>query len=115
MIDGREITLGGKVYVLPPLNFAALRRLAPKIQEVGGAFLSGNLFVDMEKALVVSELVHAALKRNYPEITLEEVEEAVDFDNIKDIFPALMGVSGLEFKEGQDPGEARPVGDEAKH
>jgi hypothetical protein len=108
MIPGKLINLGGKDYTLPPLNFAGLRKLGPKIQEVGGAYLSGNLFMDVDKVGVVAEIVLAALQRNYPDLTLEEVENFLDFANVKEVFPALMGVSGLEFKEGHPEGEPAP-------
>jgi hypothetical protein len=78
MIAGREIELGGTVYIVPPLSLGALERLEDRLKMAP----TPGLIVDV---------VTASLTRNYPDITRERVAELVDTDNCAGIFAAIMG------------------------
>ena len=98
MIEGVDINLGGIVYTVPPLSFKQLRILQPKLdilQQIG------NMPSDDQLA-VVSEIVHMALSRNYPDITLDQVNENLDLGNMKKVLPAILGVSGLVTTVGEE-------------
>jgi len=92
-IPGKEIALGGQKYILPPLNAAAVKQYREQISSV----FVGQL-PDIE---LVSTLAHAALKRNYPEITVEQVDNLVDYGNMLDVWENLMNLSGLAISAGK--------------
>jgi len=100
LLDGVRLNLGGREYVVPPLNFAALRRLEHDIQTVQG--LSGIPTGEAIDAVV--RIAHAAISRNYPDITVEDMAELIDMGNITHVLNAVMGVSGL--REGKAPAAA---------
>ncbi|MDI3260041.1 MAG: hypothetical protein QJR02_10135 [Sinobacteraceae bacterium] len=103
MIDGVRINLGGRDYVAPPLNFGALKRLQPELEQL--ARLSGPLTAQQIDA--VCKIVHAALLRNYPELDLATVEDGLDLGNMAAVIEAVMAHSGLRRVEGQRSGEAQ--------
>ncbi len=98
MIEGAKVTMGGKDWIVPSLSFRQVKNLLPKISSIpaSAAVLSPD---QME---VVTEIVQAALSRNYPEVSAEDVEDMLDLRNAQSILLAVMGQSGLEASA---PGE----------
>lgn len=88
MYPGVEFDFGGTVKVIPALSLGDVIRLGPKLKAIQGGALDLA-----EMAPVVVELVHAALTRNYPDMTPEDVGNLVDLQNTKAVIDALMGVS----------------------
>lgn len=98
MIKGTDIELGGTVYTVPPLNLASLERFQDRLATYNGG-------IDKESVAFVVEVAHAAIKRNYPQMTIDELKENIDLGNIRDIFGAVMNISGL-MARGDGSGEA---------
>ncbi len=98
---GIWIVLGHLHLKIPPLN-------ARLMKKYGADMFSFESKTMVEKMDAVTSIVHEALKRNYPEMALEEVEEALDVTNFRNAFDALMGVSKLE-RRAVEPGEPVPV------
>lgn len=94
IIDGVKIKMGGKEYEVPALSFGQLRRLMPKIESLS----SLGATVTAEQMDAIGELVFEALKRNYPDITREAVEDMIDLRNAGAVIAAVMGQSGLVSK-----------------
>lgn len=95
MIEGVKLNLGGRDLIVPALSFKQLRQLLPKVQHLGdGAVTAENMG---EIALVV----HAALSRNYQDLTIDDVEDMLDMHNAMPAVLAVMGQSGLERVEGE--------------
>lgn len=92
-LPGVELNLGGTVYVVPPLNAAAVKQYREQVS----TFLAGSV-PDIE---LVCKVLHAALVRNYPNITLQQVEEWVDYGNLVDVMDAVMNTSGLAVAVGK--------------
>ncbi|MEW6563318.1 MAG: hypothetical protein AB1400_08835 [Pseudomonadota bacterium] len=92
IIDGVSIRMGGKEWVVPPLTFRALRNLRHDIQALAES--SGALPGD-EAMDGIIEIVHTAMKRNYPELTRDEIEDMLDIANMQHVIAAIMGASGL--------------------
>ena len=99
MLDGVKVNLGGRDYMVPPLNLKALKRLGPKLKLLSNL---GDVPSDEEVDAVV-EVLHSALVRNYPDITSDEVSDRIDLANLRPALMAVMGASGLT--QGL-PGEA---------
>jgi hypothetical protein len=93
MIEGVEIKLGDKTYVVPALNFKLLKKHKADIEVITSATPDAGL--DTEIADRVVKVVHAALTRNYPNITLDEIEDGLDLRNNRNVMGALLGQSGF--------------------
>ena len=106
-LDGLPLRLGGKDYILPPLNLAALEKYWPMIES--WAEPPAKLTQRFSEG---AEVIHAALVRNYPELTLTEVKEGLDLPSFPGALAQLLEVSGLARR---DPGEPQagsvPSGD----
>lgn len=71
---GIPVQIGARQLVMPPLNAKAARLYMDRVV----ALQRGE---ESDPLGLAAAVVHACLKRNYPALTLDEVEEAVDFDN----------------------------------
>lgn len=92
-IPGAEIDVGGgRTLVFAPLNAAAYRQHREAIQSSLATLMAGGLAIDLT---FIAQLAHLSLARNYPEITVAEVEDFVDMANGIEIFSTVMHVSGL--------------------
>lgn len=91
-IDGVTIRLGGNDYVVPPLSFKQVKKLLPRLQLLAKM---DPISATPEQRTLVVELVQSALSRNYPEVTMEEVEDMLDLGNMLGVLKAVTGISGL--------------------
>jgi hypothetical protein len=92
MIDGIELKLGEREYIVPPLNLKRVRKLLPILQDVIGKPVNE---LTEEQIDSLSEVVFQALQRNYPNITKEEVEDIIDFKNLRMVVGAVLGQNRL--------------------
>lgn len=91
LADGVWVRMGGRrEYLVPALNFRALRELQPELEKVSGGGMNS-----LEQMGVVVKIAHASLKRNYPDMTEADVEDLIDTGNVSAVFSALVSVSGL--------------------
>lgn len=98
MIKGTEVELGGEVMIVPPLNLSALELFQDRLSSYQGG-------IDPESVKFVAEVAHAAIRRNYPDVTIEQLKDWIDLGNIGQVFNAVMNVSGL-VRQGDGSGEA---------
>ena len=101
VIPGVAISIGGREWTIPPLTLGQLRRLMPKVRELSNL----NTQLGETQIGVLVEIVFAALQRNYPNITIETVEDLLDLGNAAPILHAVLTGSGLSPRALQ-PGEA---------
>ena len=93
MIPGTEITLGERTFSCPPAPFACVRRFNDIFEGRRAPTL-----------LEMADILLAALQRNYPDLTQEELERScLDVDNFKAAFSLCLRASGAE---AVPPGEA---------
>lgn len=101
MIDGKNVVIGGKLYVMPPLNLKGMRKCIDLLPLIGQMNEQGM------NALATT--ITVSLQRNYPELTQEEVEDAVQFDDIEGLANAFVEVNKLAPKQkGAAEGAAAP-------
>lgn len=100
--DGVALRLGGRDWIVPPLSFRQLKALSPVFARVGaiGARLGEKEIDD------IVHLVHAALSRNYPALTADDVAELIDLGNAASVVRAVAGVSGLAAAARASEGDA---------
>lgn len=103
LIDGTEVKMGGKLFIIPALNFKRLKKLKPELSMLTTVDLSGAMSDTQIEASIT--IIHTAVTRNYPDVTRDDIEELVDLKNMAHVMAAIMGQSGLV----QIPGEAEPV------
>ena len=99
MIPGLMVAMGGQQWTVPPLTLGQLRRLMPKVRqltEIGAQMGETQIGV-------LIEIVAAALQRNYPDLTVETVENLLDLGNAAAAADAVLAGSGLKASA---PGEA---------
>jgi hypothetical protein len=94
MIPGVEYDFGGgRVYMLPPLSLGALEVLQEKLSA-----LPTLDSMDPVAIRTMTDATHMALRRNYPDITREEVGELVDISIIGDVYGCLLDAAGVRRK-----------------
>lgn len=107
MIPGVTIAMGGRDWLVPPLTLGQLRRLGPKIDQ-----LTTDAGAAMGEAAIAAlvDIVTAALSRNYPEVTAQQVEdELLDLGNSRAALTAVLTGSGLRPAGNPEMGEASAV------
>jgi len=88
MFEGIMIKVNGEDMVLPPLNWRATKRFYKDI-------ISGDIN-DPAKAIdLMPEMLHAALARNYPELTQDALEDIIAPGELLSAIPLLLSVSGF--------------------
>lgn len=91
-VKGIPVSIGGVIRVVPPLSLGALEQLHEPISKFKADV------ADMGSITVVVDATFAALKRNYPDITRDEVADGIGLENMTDVFEAVTDVSGLKRK-----------------
>jgi len=103
--EGVKVNAGGRELVLPALNLGALKRLREQFKVISGIdpATQGATLTDAQVD-AMTDIILASVRRNYPEITREEIEELVDLNNLPSAIEAILGQSG--FAKRTQPGEA---------
>ncbi len=101
MIPGVAVAMAGHDWLVPPLTLGQLRRLMPKVRELTEI---GASMGEAQIAVLV-EIVTAALQRNYPEVSADQVENLLDLGNASVVLNAVLTGSGLKPR-GTPVGEA---------
>jgi hypothetical protein len=97
---GTWVTFGGESYKVPPLSFAAIKRLKDQVQTL--AQVTGQ--PTTEQMDVVLDVVHSAMSRNYPSLTQDAVAEMVDLDNFSEVLGAVLRIAGFKPREQGEEG-----------
>ena len=98
LIPGVRFDFGGeRWYVVPPLALGVLEVMQAQLNEV--PMLSAT---DPAAVRTMIDATHAALSRNYPDITKEIVGTLVDLGNMPEVFQCLMDVGGVKRRAQQD-------------
>lgn len=104
MIEGIVVKMSGVDYTVPPLNLKALKRLQPKLANL--IIPTANSMPSTDQMDVMVEVIHAALVRNYPDVTIERLEEMVDMSNLGALFEAVLNTTGLVKRAGEAMSQA---------
>lgn len=91
-IKGNDFDFGLVVLTIPPLSLGDLELLQDRM----GTLQVGA--TDAKSVGTVIDATLAALKRNYPEMTREEVAGMIDLENMVDVLECVMDVSGAKRK-----------------
>ena len=100
-IKGVALTLAGAEYIVPALSLGALELLQDRIEAFNGAMTK-------ESVATVIDCLHAALGRNYPEMTRAQAADLVDVENFSEVMGAVMNTSGM-VRGAADPNAPAPA------
>lgn len=97
MIKGIELEISGQTFVVPPLALGDMEFFQEKLMAYKGD-------LSPESISTVIDLSHAALKRNYPELTRDDLKKLIDVGNMPMVMVAVMDVAGMRRKEVEAQG-----------
>lgn len=101
-LGGVKLVLGGREFVVPPLSLRQVRSFTEDgtFDKVGKI---GNRLPSVEELDVALDVIHAALKRSYPDLGKDELLDLLDVGNLNDVMIAVCQAAGFEKVK---PGEA---------
>ena len=102
--EGEPVTLGRRTFVVPALSVKQARELWPEILEMDQGITKQNL---PQKQSQMIAIITAAISRNYPDITKDEIETLVDLRSIRKLMMIVMANSETPMV----PNEPEPVAD----
>lgn len=85
---GHSIDLGGRVYIVPPLTLRQVGDLESKMAAIEG--LTENTPAG-EYFDAVLEIILPAMRRNYPTLTRDALDDAIDLNNVWALVRAATG------------------------
>ncbi len=95
LIDGQKVTIGGGEFTMPPLNVKLLKQFQADLDTLTNPEAVKELGVT-GFALKAIPVIHANLKRNYPDMTLDELEDRLPVSDVAEVVRAMFRVSGFE-------------------
>lgn len=78
---GTPIAFGDRTLIVPPLSLRSVMKLQDALDKLAGT-------PDLQ---AVVTLAHEALRRNYPDITHDELVDVLDLNNMQSVVVAMMG------------------------
>lgn len=88
-VPGSPFKFGKDTIILPPLSLLHLANFKEKLMNFRGDS------ADMSQIDTVIDVCHAALSRNYPELTREEVGGTLGLECFQEVMLDIVRVSGL--------------------
>jgi hypothetical protein len=90
LIAGAKVILGGKEWIVPPLTIAQVQERWADIEKISGANDVLWKFTP-EKVTAFLDVVLAAMSRNYPDLTRDNLAEMLDLGNALIVLRAVLG------------------------
>ena len=98
---GEWVALGDEQYRIPPLAFRAVQELQDEV----AALAQMGVRPTPEQMTTVTRIVHSAMSRNYPSITMAQIDDMLDLGNYQDVLSAVLSIGGFK-KAGDGSGES---------
>lgn len=92
---GATIKIDGQPFVFAPLSLGAVEKLLPALQG----------FSPNDVGTVI-DVAHKSLKRNYPDITRDDVADMLYIDQLEEVMSVVMSASGLKSNSQSFGGES---------
>lgn len=90
--QGIPFNFDGRTLIIPPLSLGAMEQLQGRLETMG------EHITKPEYIATVVDSVHAALQRNYPDMTREEVAGLLDLQNMQEVMACVFDVGGVKRK-----------------
>lgn len=88
--EGEEVTIAGQPFTMPALNFRALEKFAPFIEDELSAGVS------MKQLPQIRAIIASALRRNYPDLDDDFFLDNLDMRNAPQLLVSIMSNSGVK-------------------
>lgn len=107
--DGTIVRLAGEEYLIPPLSFKMVKKWQPIIDkfrkterpppdgetpEQEMARVAENTKIAEERGERMIDIILDAMKRNYPELTRDALEDLCDMQSTNAAYRASLGIAG---------------------
>lgn len=102
-IPGTALNLGGRDFVAPPFNLDGVQEVMPLLN---GA--KDELKTAEDVLRYSARVIHISLKRNYPDLTIDDLLHVIDLGNAMLVIDTICRASGIEFKKPGEPMPASP-------
>jgi hypothetical protein len=102
-VPGVTISFSGRELVVPPLRVGDIKDILPAIRRIS-APLTGPPMERFEQLDDYVDVIHVALKRNYPELTRDELLEITDFPAFLAAFRAALAKYWTEPRSATSAG-----------
>jgi hypothetical protein len=100
LVPGVEIEMGGETYILPPLTIGQLRGgIRDKMRANDELIEKGQWWEALD---IKNSIIAEALRRNYPDITDEDVGGMLDLRNYDKAWEIILGGSGLRSQRARE-------------
>ena len=99
-IPGTALNLGGIDFVAPPFNLDGVQEVMPLLNGAKDLTTAEDVLKHSAR------IIHVSLKRNYPDLTFDELLVLIDMGNAQNVLETICTASGIEFKK---PGEMMPA------
>lgn len=96
--EGELVKLGKREFIIPSLSVRQAEKLWPDILEMQAGVTIAEFPKKLGQALPI---IHAAMTRNYPDLTLDELKDLVDVRNFARLMKIIAGQSGMEPVRGE--------------
>ena len=94
-IPGTELNLGGVIFIAAPFNLDGVQEAMTVLETLKDAKSVKDSLRGTSQVLLIS------LRRNYPDLTLDELLPLIDLGNWHKALMAVCNASGLEFTSGE--------------
>ena len=92
---GNPLKINGQIWIFAPLSLGAVEKLLPALQG----------FSPNDVGTVI-DVAHKSLKRNYPDITRDDVADMLYIDQLEEVMSVVMSASGLKSNSQSSGGES---------
>lgn len=89
---GQWVSIGDEQYRIPPLAFRAVQELQDEVS----ALAQMGARPTPDQMSTVTRIVHSAMSRNYPSITMELIDDMLDLGNYQDVLSAVLSIGGFK-------------------
>jgi hypothetical protein len=94
---GTWITFGSEAYRVPPLSFLKIQELQDRIAAMAAVPQGGQPTAGQMETVL--DVVHAAISRNYPAMTREQLADMIDLQNYQEVLGAVLNIAGFKPQE----------------
>lgn len=100
-VKGQPIELDGVEYILPPLPLI-------RLPDVKVLMDGGDVFGNPEYIGTLTRAIHWSLKRNYPDLSIDVVQDSLDMINYSAVIKAFMLTNGFVAPDAASGGVQAP-------
>ncbi len=109
--EGVSIRIGDQDYIMPSLSVGQAEKYWPELLNLDRTGVSAEEVKELlpKKFDSMVTVIHAALSRNYAELTIDQLKDMVSIGQLRQLMLVVMGQSGIDAVGERRPVEMRTV------